>query len=870
MSSSRASGNRIDVDQYAAALHDLCLRWHKLTETDATEADTLVRRTLAHGLDLTPEVDLPQGRPTPEEIRGFEAALIAASEEFDVKGYVASHRDKVPLQSGRRDPIEHFVVTGSAWLHSPKIGFDTWWYWNEYLDPTRTDLNPFVHYLVRGRHDGLATQPTVIPPRAGAPDGASPHIRRICLFAAYDLHGQIDDYVVAYLTELSRFADVYYLADGTITDTELAKLARVTEGAWAIPHGRYDFGSFALLANELVGWDLIDEYDELMFANDSCFLVGSLAPVFEHMSTRAADWWGLQAAKRNIDALHGYTEPISLAEAKADHTEAEDWSPYYRLHLSSYFLVFRKRVMQDEGFRRRLGEIVAQRDKMLIIFKYEIGLSDYLIKSGYDFDAFLDGLYPFHPLYTADHFTILGLGFPLLKRNFITDNPRRVPDMASWKRRVLEFVPGAPVSMFEANIERIAGHDRLMRSFAVRTDDDGSLIDPYEGLSHKQFRALDDVAPKFDHWWAFPVCAFDHTFAGNERAVFEEIRSDPAIKKIILTRSKPVRVDGENVVSVPIGSPEGQYYLARAKQIFVKHGPTINVPWPVNPQKHNFINLWHGIPLKRFGSATLNPEPHEWKGMLVNNSRTTSVVASSRMDALAINAAFFPASYPDVWVTGLPRNDFVTRQDESLPADLLAAADRLREEVAGRRLVLFLPTFKDGQADAYYTFSDEEVHRLTAWAQRHNAVIGVRQHMADKAKMYAKLLEPVGTIDVTSTRYPDLEVLYRVADALVSDYSSCLVDFLLTGKPVISFAYDYDRYANEERGLFYELDHILPGPVCRTFDKFEVALDDVFRPRSDAEKAEYGWRRRFFFDHVDDQSARRLVQRVKRMYVPEA
>ena len=44
--------------------------------------------------------------------------------------------------------------------------------------------------------------------------------------------------------------------------------------------------------------------------------------------------------------------------------------------------------------------------------------------------------------------------------------------------------------------------------------------------------------PKFDHWWAFPVCAYDHTLAGNERAVFEEVRDDPSIKKIVLTRSR--------------------------------------------------------------------------------------------------------------------------------------------------------------------------------------------------------------------------------------------------------------------------------------------------------------------------------------------
>ena len=65
----------------------------------------------------------------------------------------------------------------------------------------------------------------------------------------------------------------------------------------------------------------------------------------------------------------------------------------------------------------------------------------------------------------------------------------------------------------------------------------------------------DERTPTYDHWWAFPVCAYDHTFAGNERAVFEQVRDDPSIKKIVLTRSRRVDVAGENVVVAPLTQP---------------------------------------------------------------------------------------------------------------------------------------------------------------------------------------------------------------------------------------------------------------------------------------------------------------------------
>jgi len=222
-----------------------------------------------------------------------------------------------------------------------------------------------------------------------------------------------------------------------------------------------------------------------------------------------------------------------------------------------------------------------------------------------------------------------------------------------------------------------------------------------------------------------------------------------------------------------------------------------------------------------------------------------------------------------MWQTGLPRNDFVVRATEDLPPDLAAQRTRLLDELGGRRLVMFLPTFKKDQADAYYHFTESDLAWLRSWAERHNAVIGLREHMADQARIYSSLLGPLGPVNLSSRRYPDLEVLYGAADALVSDYSSCLVDFMLTGKPVISFAYDLDRYSTQERGLFYDLDQVLPGPVARDFDQLATALDAVFTPRTPAQDEEYDWKRRVFFEHLDDGNARRVVTRVRELALRE-
>ena len=116
------------------------------------------------------------------------------------------------------------------------------------------------------------------------------------------------------------------------------------------------------------------------------------------------------------------------------------------LHLSSYFLVFRRPVIDDAGFRCRLDTRVRPAHQAVsVVDKYEIGISRYLMDSGFEFDTWADALYPFHPLYSRRSSTSSQRGFPLVKRNFLAENPRDVAGLRAtgptgWRRAA----PDAP------------------------------------------------------------------------------------------------------------------------------------------------------------------------------------------------------------------------------------------------------------------------------------------------------------------------------------------------------------------------------------------------------------------------------------------
>ncbi len=847
----------MDAVDFLPRWHALVEEWDHLRAHSPDDAEQLLRDALRDGLAARPEQP-PGSQPAETAVLDCSIAVVELSGRLDEAGYVAAS-DDVRLRTAAVSPATHFCTTGWETLRNPRGNFDVWWYWQHHLDPRSTAINPFVHHLLAGAHAGLATRPERAPVRSGPPVTDTTSVRRVCLFASYDLDCVVDDHVVDYVTELARHADVYVLAACLTPDTELAKLSAVTKGAWAVPHGGHDPGSYAMLARELVGWDVLDQYDELLLVNDSTYLLRPLDDVFARMDATPADWWGLATVPRL--GARTFTDQVP-ARASSDD---QDWGPRDHPHLSSSFVLLRKRVMDDASLRHHLDIVTAQPRQALATLKYEVGLSDRLREAGFEPATYLDHDRPDDPLLTETFFDLLAAGLPLLKRSLIATNPHRVPDLVDWKGRVLAHVPTAPVETIERNLVRTAPDDTLARSLAITTRDDGS-VDLAAPMTATEFRRQDFATPTFDHWWAFPVCAYDHTFAGNERAVFEEVRDDPSIKKIVLTRSRRVDVTGDNLVVVPLDSAEGQWHLLRSGQVFVKHGPITNVPWPLAPTLHNFINVWHGIPLKRFNLASVTLSDAARARALRNHGSARAVLTSSKIDTLAMAAAFHPVPITEMWPTGLPRNDYILCPESRLPTQLRASLDQLRAEAAGRRIVMFLPTFKDGQADAYYDFTHDEVERLGEWLRRNDAVLAVREHMADRAHTYSRMLAPLGPINLSSRRYPYLEVLYRAADVLISDYSSCLVDFLLTGRRVVSFAYDHDNYASTERGLFYELEDVLPGPLCRTFDDLMAALEGSLTDLGTDEQEVYDWKRKIFFDHLDDGATSRVVQRVKDLY----
>ena len=72
---------------------------------------------------------------------------------------------------------------------------------------------------------------------------------------------------------------------------------------------------------------------------------------------------------------------------------------------------------------------------------------------------------------------------------------------------------------------------------------------------------------------------------------------------------------------------------------------------------------------------------------------------------------------------------------------------------------------------------------------------------------------------LNATYYPDMQELLAVSDVLITDYSSTMFDFGVTGRPVFLYCEDLIEYCSGDRALEFSMDE-LPFGIAKNEDEF--------------------------------------------------
>jgi CDP-glycerol glycerophosphotransferase (TagB/SpsB family) len=360
--------------------------------------------------------------------------------------------------------------------------------------------------------------------------------------------------------------------------------------------------------------------------------------------------------------------------------------------------------------------------------------------------------------------------------------------------------------------------------------------------------------------------------ADGALTLYEQAREDdPTLGLTWLTRdaedARNARARG--IPTVPRDSLRGWWATLRAGVVVVTHGfGDVN---RYGCQGATVVQLWHGAPLKRLHldspAALRLPVVGGWGparrllgAMYRRGTSRISVLPVSSRDVVPRMASAFALDPARVPVLGEPRTDVLfTGTERERSSAARARIERSVGSLAGARVVLYAPTWRDGAPDPGIP-SPSEWAALDDWLEANDVVLLVRPHPLG-AGDYSHRSTRVRLI--TSRQEPEVNAVLWGVDALVTDYSSVLVDFTATGRPIVFLAPDVEAYSSS-RGLYVDYDGLSGGHVERTWGQVLARLDLVLEagPARDAATAASRALAERFHEHTDGRSAARVVQHV--------
>jgi CDP-glycerol glycerophosphotransferase len=129
-------------------------------------------------------------------------------------------------------------------------------------------------------------------------------------------------------------------------------------------------------------------------------------------------------------------------------------------------------------------------------------------------------------------------------------------------------------------------------------------------------------------------------------------------------------------------------------------------------------------------------------------------------------------------------------------------------------MILFAPTFRDNFTTSTYDIKFDSILDVLNNTSGEKWVFLVRLHpnISEKASLLGFFKDTV----INASDYDDMQELLYASDILITDYSDCMFEFALSGKPLFLYFEDIANY-RKERDLYLDL-FSAPFPVAQTID----------------------------------------------------
>lgn len=329
---------------------------------------------------------------------------------------------------------------------------------------------------------------------------------------------------------------------------------------------------------------------------------------------------------------------------------------------------------------------------------------------------------------------------------------------------------------------------------------------------------------KVDHTMILFESNLGRNYSGNPRFIYEEMVArglDQVYQCYFILEDVSTQLPGK-VKKVKRISLLYFYLFAKAG-FWVSD---TRMPTYIRKRKNtNYIQTWHGTPLKRLAldlqqiSMEGEKSLEDYKKKFAENSKTWDYLISQNSYSTEIFRRAF-AFKKEVLEIGYPRNDILFHNNK------MEAIQSIKQRLQlpfDKKLILYAPTWRDNEHYSHlkYKFSSQiDFDYLKEQLSTEYCLLVKAHYLVGEQLDTSKYKGFLYSFDASF----DIAELYLVSDLLITDYSSVMFDYSLLRRPMIFFTYDLEQYKDNLRGFYFDFMQEAPGPIVLTTKELIYAI----------------------------------------------
>lgn len=320
-------------------------------------------------------------------------------------------------------------------------------------------------------------------------------------------------------------------------------------------------------------------------------------------------------------------------------------------------------------------------------------------------------------------------------------------------------------------------------------------------------------------------------YADNARALYRYMREAGYLKAytvcwILSGEENPpkelenVRILNENSNKISIA-----YTLARAEWVLYTHSSGVPSNYRI-PKNQKLIALWHGC---------------SFKGRRSKGHTVFDAVLVPGALFVETKTKFFSCDPSKVLPIGYPRYDYFLRNihhDASLEQMI---------EKNNNKVVFWMPTYREN--DNGFSWMEgmstatglpliettEQLKEIDTFCAQHKILLVIKKHPFQRKYKLPSGIQLTNIIMLDNEDFAkadlDLYEALREADALITDYSSVGIDYLLLDRPIAFILDDFDEYDKRQGFIVDDPKKLMPGWHLYDLHDMENFLFDVSAER---------------------------------------